>query len=257
MKAKKSSFIGKYMTVLIGFNSIYSGLTASVFRQATYSTVRFGIYEKLKNLIIQKPDESLPFKTLICIATISGSIGGIVGNPIDVINVRMQNDKSLPYKERKNYKNVFHGLYLMPKNEGFFSFSRGLLPNIIRSILITTSQLSSYDQFKGLIEKSGYFSREIFKNLTAAILSGIIATTVCSPIDVVKSRIMSSNESRKILFIFKEEIKKEGIKFLFRGWTPSFMRLGPHTIITFIVLEEEKKLWEKNYIKKRKSYESF
>ncbi|CCJ30119.1 unnamed protein product [Pneumocystis jirovecii] len=225
---------------------MYSGLTASILRQATYSTIRFGIYERLRDIVTEKKGKPPSFDTLLCIATISGayktltkfykltfnSIGGIVSNPVDIVNVRMQTDKSLPHGQRRNYKNVFHGLYLISKNEGFFSFFRGLFPNTIRAILITASQLSSYDQFKRIIEKSDYFPKQISKNL-AAILAGLVATTICSPIDVIKSRVMNSNGYMSILFVFKE-IKKEGIRFIFRGWTPSFIRLGPHTIITFV-----------------------
>lgn len=178
------------------------------------------------------------------------SIGGIVSNPMDIINIRMQNDNSLPYKQRRNYKDVFHGLYIMFKYEGLYSFSRGILPNTMRAILITASQLSSYDQFKEILEKSGYFSKAILRDFSSAVLAGFVATTICSPIDVMKSRVMNSDKYKNMFTVFKEEIKKEGIKFVFRGWMPSFIRLGPHTIITFIILEEQKKLWQKCCIKK-------
>jgi dicarboxylate transporter 10 len=35
-------------------------------------------------------------------------------------------------------------------------------------------------------------------------------------------------------------IRNEGIMSLFKGWTPAFIRLGPHTIVTFMVLEQLK-----------------
>ena len=44
--------------------------------------------------------------------------------------------------------------------------------------------------------------------------------------------------------ILKDAIKTEGIKFMFRGWTPSFVRLCPQTVATFIVLEQQKKWWK-------------
>ena len=34
-----------------GFFNLYAGLSASILRQATYSTVRFGVYEKLKDKV--------------------------------------------------------------------------------------------------------------------------------------------------------------------------------------------------------------
>ncbi|KAG5520133.1 hypothetical protein PMAC_001209 [Pneumocystis sp. 'macacae'] len=254
MQTSKKGSIGVITTITNvirneGFKSMYSGLTASILRQATYSTIRFGVYERLKDIVTEKKGKPLSFDMLLCIATISGAIGGIFSNPTDIVNIRMQTDRSLPHEQRRNYKNVFHGLYLISKNEGTFSFFRGLFPNTIRAILITASQLSSYDQFKRLIEKSDYFSKQILKNFIAAILAGLVTTTICSPIDVVKSRTMNSSGYVNMLLVFKE-VKKEGIKFIFRGWTPSFIRLGPHTIITFTILEELKSLWQIRYEKR-------
>ena len=41
-----------------GFVKLYNGLSASILRQATYSTVRFGVYEKLKDYITSKTNKS-------------------------------------------------------------------------------------------------------------------------------------------------------------------------------------------------------
>lgn len=56
-----------------GFKTMYNGLTASILRQATYSTTRFGIYHELKSTISKRTGKSPRFGTLICIATISGA----------------------------------------------------------------------------------------------------------------------------------------------------------------------------------------
>jgi dicarboxylate transporter 10 len=35
--------------------------------------------------------------------------------------------------------------------------------------------------------------------------------------------------------------RTEGILSFFKGWTPSFMRTGPQTVLTFVFLEQFKK----------------
>lgn len=40
--------------------------------------------------------------------------------------------------------------------------------------------------------------------------------------------------------IMKHMFKAEGVPSFFKGWTPAFIRLGPQTIITFVVLEQFK-----------------
>ena len=54
-----------------GFLALYSGLSASLLRQATYSTVRFGVYEELKETYAV-PGQPLSLGQLILMASVSG-----------------------------------------------------------------------------------------------------------------------------------------------------------------------------------------
>lgn len=38
--------------------------------------------------------------------------------------------------------------------------------------------------------------------------------------------------------------REEGFRFLFKGWTPSFIRLGPNTVLMFVFYEVRSFLWE-------------
>lgn len=44
-------------------------------------------------------------------------------------------------------------------------------------------------------------------------------------------------------------VKNEGVFALWKGFTPYFLRLGPHTILTFLFLEQLNKLFGKYYMK--------
>ncbi|CAI5760607.1 unnamed protein product [Candida verbasci] len=227
-----------------GFFKIYSGLTASLLRQATYSTTRFGIYEFLKEEYIEYSHNPKPATgILLPISMISGALGGLVGNPSDVVNIRMQNDSTLPKEQRRNYKNAFDGIYKIIKTENVSSLFRGLYPNLVRGVLMTASQVVTYDIAKTLlVDKVHLDPSKKSTHFSASLLAGLVATTVCSPTDVVKTRIMNAKVSNENAFtILKDAIKTEGIGFMFRGWLPSFIRLGPHTIVTFLVLEQLRK----------------
>lgn len=81
----------------------------------------------------------------------------------------------------------------------------------------------------------------------ASFLSGIVATFVTMPLDVVKTRLMNSPPGfyKGPLHCFTKTIADEGPLSMFRGFTPAFIRLGPHTIITFLALEKFKELYRK------------
>ncbi|KAJ5688741.1 Mitochondrial dicarboxylate transporter [Penicillium macrosclerotiorum] len=236
-----------------GVFGLYSGLSAAMLRQMTYSTTRFGIYEELKSYFAKTSPNSSSSSpgllTLLGVATASGFIGGIAGNPADVLNVRMQHDASLPPEQRRNYRHALHGLVQMTRSEGVSSLFRGVWPNSTRAILMTASQLASYDTFKRLCIESAGMSDNLATHFTASFMAGFVATTVCSPVDVIKTRIMTASpaESRghSMIGLLRDICRKEGLAWTFRGWVPSFIRLGPHTIATFIFLEEHKKLYRK------------
>ncbi|KFY08266.1 hypothetical protein V492_06389 [Pseudogymnoascus sp. VKM F-4246] len=227
-----------------GFPGLYRGLSASLLRQITYSTTRFGVYEELK--AAATTETSTPsFPLLIGIASASGFLGGFAGNPADVLNVRMQHDAALPPAERRNYKNAIDGLVRMTREEGWKSLFRGVWPNSMRAVLMTASQLASYDAFKQALIVHTPLTDNLTTHFTASFMAGFVATTVCSPVDVIKTRIMSSTESKGVGKLLRDVCKAEGVKWMFRGWVPSFIRLGPHTIATFLFLEQHKKIYRK------------
>jgi len=225
-----------------GFFGLYRGLSASLLRQITYSTTRFGIYEELKS-DFTTPSSKPSFPTLIAMASTSGFLGGVAGNPADVLNVRMQHDAALPVEQRRNYKNAIDGLMRMTREEGIKSLFRGVWPNSMRAVLMTASQLASYDGFKGALIQNTPLQEGLTLHFTASFLAGFVATTVCSPVDVIKTRIMSSHESHGLAKLLADVYRFEGVGWMFRGWVPSFIRLGPHTIATFLFLEQHKKLY--------------
>jgi len=174
----------------------------------------------------------------------AGGIAGVVGNPGEIIMVRMQGDYAKVPEKRLNYKHCFDGLFRMVREEGFSSLARGMTPNVVRAVLMHASQLASYDYFKRALLTTGYFKDNIGLHFTASFAAGTVATTVCSPADVLKSRIMNASGpgSSSTLNAITTAIRNEGPMFMFKGWVPAWSRLQPTTILIFICLEQLKSL---------------
>lgn len=227
-----------------GVTGLYNGLSASLLRQITYSTTRFGIYEELKSRFTTK-DHPASFPVLIAMATVSGVAGGLVGNVADVLNVRMQHDAALPPAQRRNYAHALDGLARMTREEGFRSWFRGVWPNSARAAAMTASQLASYDVFKRILIRHTPLEDNLATHFSASFLAGVAAATVTSPIDVVKTRVMSASGKSSIGQVLGGLYAQEGVRWMFKGWVPSFLRLGPQTICTFIFLEGHRKMYKK------------
>lgn len=140
----------------------------------------------------------------------------------------MQHDAALPPEKRRNYKHAIDGMLRMARDEGLLSWFRGVLPNSMRAAAMTASQLASYDTFKRLLIRYTPMTDNLATHFTASFLAGVTAATVTSPIDVIKTRVMSaSGKSVGIPTLLKELFAKEGPAWMFKGWVPSFLRLGP------------------------------
>ncbi|THH11776.1 hypothetical protein EW145_g444 [Phellinidium pouzarii] len=232
-----------------GVRSLYTGLTASLLRQMSYSLVRLGSYDEIKRRIVGNGVASTG--QLLFAAGLAGGLGGVAGNPADILLVRMTTDQLRPPKERFGYSNALSGLVSLIKQEGVKGLYRGLGTNTSRAILMNMSQVGSYDFFKvTLLEHrlpifDYQFRDGIGLHCTASVCAGFVATTICAPFDVMKSRLMSVSHNANLAEVFTKSLREEGPKFLFKGWTPAFIRLGPNTVLLFVFFEQLKKLWVK------------
>lgn len=221
-----------------GLFGLYNGLTASLLRQMTYSLTRFGIYETVKKNLDQ-PGAAMPFYQKVLLGGFAGCVGGFVGTPADMVNVRMQNDVKLPPEQRRNYKHAIDGLYRVVKQEGALKLMNGASMASSRATLVTIGQLSFYDQFKYLLIQTGVFKDNITTHFTASFLAGGVATLITMPLDVMKTRVMNAPPGTySSLMACAKDIASTGPMGFFKGFIPAFVRLGPHTILTFIFFEQ-------------------
>lgn len=221
-----------------GVTALYNGLSASLCRQLTYSTTRFGIYEVAKQTVQSSGGEA-SFGTKVAMAAAAGAAGGFVGTPADMVNVRMQNDIKLPPEKRRNYKHAFDGLWRVYKEEGPRRLFSGASTATGRAIFMTIGQLSFYDQVKHLLLKTKYFHDNSITHFLSSLTAGAVATTLTQPLDVLKTRAMNAKPGEfKSMFDLILYTAKLGPLGFFKGYVPAFVRLAPQTILTFVFLEQ-------------------
>lgn len=221
-----------------GARGLFDGISGTWMRQMSYSLCRFWAYDESKKLIGAGPQS--PAWKLAIAGSMAGGIAGLVGNPGEIIMVRLQGDFAKPPEQRLNYKNCFDGLFRMIREEGWSSLARGIGPNVFRAILMNASQLASYDFFKAELLKTRYFEDNISCHIAASFAAGTVATTVCSPADVIKSRVMSATTKGSSMQVLRTSFKNEGAMFMFKGWLPAWTRLQPTTVLIFVTLEQLK-----------------
>ncbi|XP_066250970.1 mitochondrial 2-oxoglutarate/malate carrier protein-like [Euwallacea similis] len=225
-----------------GFLALYNGLSAGLLRQATYTTTRLGIYTWLFELLTRE-DKPPNFTVKTCIGMFAGVCGAFVGTPAEVALIRMTSDGRLPPQKRRNYKNVVDALIRICREEGLTTCWKGTVATMARAMVINAAQLATYSQSKQVLSSTGHFSEGLFLHFCSSMISGLVTCTVSLPIDIAKTRIQNvQTESRKKQTGLGEMlgaiVKNEGPLTLWKGFMPYYLRIGPHTIITFVFLEQ-------------------
>ncbi|KAH9640305.1 hypothetical protein HF086_001657 [Spodoptera exigua] len=125
--------------------------------------------------------------------------------------------------------------YRIWKSEGFNTFWRGGMLTMSRSVVISVAQIGTYAQARSyLVEqrKAHGFLLHIYTSMLASLVTAIVTL----PLDTFKTRYqVATNESHRDVYQkFKQET---GMLGLWRGFTPYYVRLTIHTLITFYLLE--------------------
>lgn len=147
--------------------------------------------------------------------------------------------------QNPRYRSTIHAFKKIARNEGALGLWRGVGPSVQRAAIGTSAQISSYDHTKHWLLNSGKMNENIRLHVVAAMISGFITAFIMSPVDVVKTRIMNQevlnrngNTYKNALDCFVKTIASEGLFGFYKGFIANWLRLGPHTITTFLVFEQ-------------------
>ena len=224
------------------FYGFFKGATASVLRECTYSALRMGLYEpiKTKYSVLFNDDGSSPIVKWLSAFT-SGAIGSAIFNPIDVVKVRFQSAPKLP-----PYSSIPNAFYTIYTEKGLGGLYIGTSATVTRAAFLTSAQLGSYDVIKNniLVPILGFDKEANSTHFAASFIASIITTTAANPADCVKTRVM--NDPHGIVggasAHFKDILKKDGPMGFMRGWTASYLRIGPHTVISLVLIEKVRQM---------------
>ena len=160
------------------------GLSAALLRQASYTTVRMGVYASLFEYFSADSGKPPDFLTKAGIGMAAGAVGALFGTPAEVSLIRMTSDGRLPPAERRGYKNVFDALIRITREEGVLTLWRGCVPTIGRAMVVNAAQLASYSQAKQILLSTAYFNDNIMCHFAASMISGLITTVASMPVDI-------------------------------------------------------------------------
>jgi hypothetical protein len=245
------------VTCVLTSKGLYKGCAASVVREGFFSSYRLGIYGPFKTLVYSTLKVSGP-ETDISLNIITGALVGVTGsvlaNPFDLVKIRMMADKE--NGERRRYSTARGAFANIVQSDGMRGLFVGIGLTAQRAAVGNASQLAAYDWAKTFVNDAGL--REGFTtNFAASFIAGFCASLCLAPFDIARTRLMtqaSKGEVSSGILYTKNRytstfacmitiVCKEGIFGLYKGFIPTWMRMAPHSVVTFTVMEQLKNLW--------------
>ncbi|XP_066266171.1 kidney mitochondrial carrier protein 1-like isoform X2 [Branchiostoma lanceolatum] len=231
-----------------GLKALYSGIAPAILRQASYGTIKIGTYYSLKRAFTDNPGEKESLAVNLFCGMAAGVISSTIANPTDVLKVRMQ-AQGLACMGNGSMMGAF---MTIAQQEGTRGLWRGVGPTAQRAAVVAGVLLSVYDWSKSKVLESELLEDTVFTHLICSFVAGLAGTVASNPIDVVKTRMMNQRalkNNQNASTIYKNSCdcliktaRHEGVKSLYRGFIPNWLRLGPWNIIFFITYEQLKRL---------------
>jgi len=239
---------------LIGKNEGLKGLQRGLFTAYIYQLimngVRFGSYDQFKSM--------LPVKGTIWANSIAGAMSGAlaatIGSPLFLIKTRLQTQSgssAIAVGTQYPYKGAIDGLSTIYKAEGFKGLYRGVNAAALRTAVGSGVQLSVYDFIKFTLLKNNFFGDGPQLHLVTSLMTGFVVCCAMNPLDVVTTRMYAQPLDpvthrpllyRNLVHCFRATLLAEGPQGLLKGFTAHYLRIGPHTVLTFIFMEQFRKL---------------
>ncbi|ESP05617.1 hypothetical protein LOTGIDRAFT_152473 [Lottia gigantea] len=227
-----------------GFRGLCKGLAPSMLRDGLYSGFRMGAYEPIKVLFGATDPAHTPLWKKICAGAIAGAIGSSICTPTDLVKVRLQAQRVPKPGESLRYPSMRAAFKEIFQKEGIRGLYVGIGPTVKRAAILTATQIPAYDHTKHTLLNSGLMVEGPKLHIVSSMVAGLATALTTSPVDVVKTRIMNQHSTGQVKSYHSavdcliKTFKSEGVHGLYKGFIPNWLRLGPHTIVTFFIFEQ-------------------
>lgn len=224
-QATNSKFIFQSILQKEGFRGFFRGLPYALSMSVPSTMIYFSSYDFLKEKLPLEKDSMLLPATAGCIAR---SAAAALTCPLEYMKTYVQANAAEKMKISK-FSQCFTGLGITVMRDGpyaalyWFSFE----------------YLKRIPFFKTLSSNEKSYASRFISDLSCGLFSGMLASAVTNPLDVLKTRIQSTygDNTKTIRATAMEMIKAEGYQAFTRGIVPRVVRVAPNTAVAVSIYE--------------------
>ncbi|KAI9294485.1 mitochondrial carrier [Neoconidiobolus thromboides FSU 785] len=256
-----------------GFVGFMRGNGTNVIRIVPYSAVQFASYEKFKLLLLAPGASELDTTRRLTAGALAGITSVIFTYPLDVVRTRLSIQSiNIPVTKTSNTtpKPVSASNVISPvrthttkttnpqklpgiwgtltsmymKEGGVRALYQGLGPTLMGVAPYVALNFQSYEVLRAYFTPPGETSPSGVSKLICGALAGTIAQTFTYPLDVLRRRMQVNGLSDMLGYKYRntwhavtEIVKSEGIKGLYKGMIPNYLKVAPAIGVSFYTYE--------------------
>jgi solute carrier family 25 citrate transporter 1 len=143
-----------------GIGALYKGVVPTMLRQGCNQAVNFTAYNWIKTKIMdwQQTDQLQHWQSLT-IGGLSGGMGPLVNNPLDVVKTRLQKQIITPGKTPK-YTGMVQCMVVIAKEEGPTALWKGIVPRLLRIMPGQAITFMTYEAVTSQMNRLGWFEKQ-------------------------------------------------------------------------------------------------
>uniref|UniRef100_A0A6A7FTU7 Calcium-binding mitochondrial carrier protein SCaMC-1-like isoform X3 n=1 Tax=Hirondellea gigas TaxID=1518452 RepID=A0A6A7FTU7_9CRUS len=156
----------------------------------------------------------------------------------------------LALRKSGQYRGIADAAMQIYRKEGFRSFYRGYLPNLIGIIPYAGIDLAVYETLKRRYAQRhpGQKEPSVLVIITCGAVSSSCGQIASYPLALIRTRMQAQVLSKDAVYdpnhpttpigLFKQILQKEGPLGLYRGIAPNFMKVAPAVSISYVMYEK-------------------
>lgn len=225
-----------------GFLGLQKGLGTAYIYQVAMNGTRLGSYEPFKRTLTRifgyQPNQHVGWINVVA-GSSAGVLGASIGSPFFLVKTRMQSftSSAAAVGHQHQYEGILAALKSVYREGGLKNgLFRGVTASMARTGVGSGVQLSTYDQVKRKISKTGYIREGRWTYFTSSMITGLFVCVAMNPFDVVTTRMYNQKSAadgggKGVLYTstsdcFVKIIRTEGIHGLFKGLGAHYLRIG-------------------------------
>ncbi|KAK2491787.1 hypothetical protein MC885_014400 [Smutsia gigantea] len=224
-----------------GVCALWRGNGVNILKIAPESAIKFMAYEQIKRAI-RGQQETLHVQERFVAGSLAGATAQTIIYPMEVLKTR------LTLRRTGQYKGLLDCARQILQREGPRAFYRGYLPNVLGIIPYAGIDLTVYETLKNRwLQHYSHDSADpgILVLLACGTISSTCGQIASYPLALVRTRMQAQASIEgapqlSMLGLLRHILSQEGMRGLYRGIAPNFMKVIPAVSISYVVYENMK-----------------